>query len=122
MDAAFACTVHFADLAPLPFGRHQRSDDEKRVLRTEVVGFVGSLIQPGAYTKDTWRESRTVVLPDMQGLGLGPRLSDAVASLFFQQVKRHTRLVRRRRRRRAHLEARRQVARACKAHKPAVGT
>jgi GNAT superfamily N-acetyltransferase len=89
------------------------------VLRTEVVGFVGSLIQPGAYTKDTWRESRTVVLPDMQGLGLGPRLSDAVASLFFQQVKRHTRLVRRRRRRRAHLQTRWHSARACKAHKPA---
>ena len=48
--------------------------------------FVGSLIQPGKYTKDTWRESRTVVLPDLQGLGVGPRMSDAVARLFFQQV------------------------------------
>ena len=113
------------------------SVDETRVLKHELVGIVGSLIQPGAYTKvvnlyfyiyiytcicvylyiciyvyvhvnmcvcvcvcvcvcararvclcvqDTWREHRTVVLPDLQGLGVGPRMSDAVASLFFQQV------------------------------------
>ena len=47
---------------------HQRSHDKTRVLRKEVVGFIASLIQPGKYTKDTWREHRTVVLPDMQGL------------------------------------------------------
>jgi hypothetical protein len=30
---------------------------------------IGSCV--GAHTKDTWRETRTVVLPDMQGLGVG---------------------------------------------------
>ena len=35
----------------------QRSFDNSRVIRTELVGFVGSLIQPGAHTKDMRREA-----------------------------------------------------------------
>lgn len=32
--------------------------------------------------KNMWREARCVVMPDYQGLGIGGRLSDAVASLY----------------------------------------
>ena len=82
-------SVHVSARCTL-FAWQKRSYDDARVLGHEVVGFVGSLIQPGKYTQDTWRESRTVVLPDLQGLGLGPRLSDAVARLFFLQGYRYT--------------------------------
>jgi hypothetical protein len=82
-------SVHVSARCTL-FAWQQRSYDDARVLRHELVGFVGSLVQPGKYTQDTWRESRTVVLPDLQGLGLGPRMSDAVARLFFLQGYRYT--------------------------------
>ena len=82
-------SVHVSARCSL-FVWEQRSFDAQRVLKHELVGFVGSLIQPGKFTKDTWRESRTVVLPDLQGLGLGPRMSDAVARLFFLQGYRYT--------------------------------
>lgn len=32
--------------------------------------------------RSTWREHRTVVLPDFQGVGIGNRLSETVASMF----------------------------------------
>jgi GNAT superfamily N-acetyltransferase len=35
--------------------------------------------------KNAWRESRTVVLPDFQGLGIGVRVSDAVGEIFKSQ-------------------------------------
>lgn len=48
------------------------------------VGFASALAFPNGNFRDAWREHRTVVLPDYQGLGIGPRLSDAVADLFVQ--------------------------------------
>ena len=45
------------------------------------VGMVAVIHYPhpkGMY----WREHRTVVLPDFQGVGIGNRLSDFVASMF----------------------------------------
>ena len=45
-----------------------------------------------------WRESRLVIMPDCQGLGLGPAISDAVAKFFI--VERGGRFSRRRRARR----------------------
>jgi GNAT superfamily N-acetyltransferase len=53
------------------------------------VGFVSALAYPSGTTKNAWREHRTVVLPDYQGLGIGVRISDAVASLFIQNGKRY---------------------------------
>lgn len=47
-----------------------------------VVGFAAALAFPSAHIQNAWREHRTVVLPDYQGLGLGTRLSDAVAEMF----------------------------------------
>lgn len=46
------------------------------------IGFSSALAFPNGAIKNAWREHRTVILPDYQGLGIGPRLSDAVASMF----------------------------------------
>lgn len=53
------------------------------------VGFSSALAFPNGNFKNAWREHRTVVLPDYQGLGLGTRISDAVAQLFFDQGSRY---------------------------------
>ena len=55
------------------------------------VGFSAVLPQPGVKEKGKsyeesrtmWRESRLVIMPDCQGLGLGPAISDAVAKFFI---------------------------------------
>jgi ABC-type lipoprotein export system ATPase subunit len=47
------------------------------------VGFVSALAFPNGAMKNAWREHRTVVIPDYQGLGIGPKISDAVASMFI---------------------------------------
>lgn len=46
------------------------------------IGFSSALAFPNGNFKNGWREHRTVILPDYQGLGLGPKLSDAVARMF----------------------------------------
>lgn len=48
------------------------------------VGFSAVLPFPNGNFKNAWREHRTVILPDFQGLGIGVRLSDAVASCFVE--------------------------------------
>jgi GNAT superfamily N-acetyltransferase len=46
-----------------------------------AVGFASIIAFPnGAFSK-AWREHRTVVLPDYQGLGIGVRISDAVGAM-----------------------------------------
>eukprot|EP00928_Gymnodinium_smaydae_P056679 TRINITY_DN40011_c0_g1_i1.p1 TRINITY_DN40011_c0_g1~~TRINITY_DN40011_c0_g1_i1.p1 ORF type:complete len:864 (+),score=122.17 TRINITY_DN40011_c0_g1_i1:150-2594(+) len=56
------------------------------ILRDEcgrAVAFHGISLMVGAsFTNTTMRESRLVVLPDSQGFGLGPRLSNCVGSLL----------------------------------------
>jgi GNAT superfamily N-acetyltransferase len=47
------------------------------------VGFVSALAFPNQHLKNAWREHRTVVLPDFQGLGIGVAISDAVAEIFL---------------------------------------
>jgi len=56
-----------------------------------VVGFSSSISLPGKipplYDGDTrkkFRECRTVVLPDFQGLGIGTRLSDKIADIHIE--------------------------------------
>ncbi len=56
---------------------------------TSIVGFVSCLPFPSGSLKRAWREHRTVVLPDFQGLGIGPRISDAVAELHLLERKRY---------------------------------
>ena len=56
------------------------------------VGFVGSLILPGRIpplyegdTRQKYRESRLVVLPDFQGMGIGTYLSEAIGEYFLNK-------------------------------------
>lgn len=42
----------------------------------DLVAFTSALAMPSGTMTDAWREHRTVVLPDYQGLGLGAVLSD----------------------------------------------
>lgn len=53
-----------------------------------LVGFSSSMSMPCS-VKNAWREHRTVVLPDFQGMGIGPRLSDAVAQIHINEGKRY---------------------------------
>lgn len=43
-----------------------------------AIGFTAILAFPRANLTNGWREHRTVVLPEFQGLGIGVRISDAV--------------------------------------------
>ena len=54
-----------------------------------LIGFSSSLPLPSGTVKNAYREHRTVILPDYQGLGVGPRLSDAIAQLHIDEGKRY---------------------------------
>lgn len=47
-----------------------------------IVGFASAITFPSGTIKNAWRGHRTVVLPEFQGLGLGVRISDAVARIL----------------------------------------
>jgi GNAT superfamily N-acetyltransferase len=55
----------------------------------EVVGFVATRPLPSGTMKKAYIACRTVVLPDFQGLGIGPRISDAVAQMHIKEGKRY---------------------------------
>lgn len=57
--------------------------DQTPVVFTSVLAFPHPLI------KKAFREHRTVVLPDFQGMGIGPRFSDAIASLYTSTGRRY---------------------------------
>lgn len=58
--------------------------------REEVpVGFVSAISFPSGTIKKAWREHRTVVLPDFQGLGIGPKISDIIAQIYVENGKRY---------------------------------
>ena len=54
-----------------------------------LIGFASSLPFPHAVVKKGYREHRTVILPEYQGLGLGVRLSDHIAALHVAEGKRY---------------------------------
>jgi GNAT superfamily N-acetyltransferase len=56
---------------------------------SKTVGFASSISYPSGTVKNAFREHRTVVLPDFQGLGIGVRLSDAVAQMHIDEGKRY---------------------------------
>lgn len=51
----------------------------------QVVCFSASMTMPSGTLKNAWRESRTVVLPDFQGMGIGVRFSDAIGEIHLEQ-------------------------------------
>ena len=55
----------------------------------DQVAFAAVLALPHPQIKNAFREHRTVVLPEYQGLGIGVAFSDAIASLYLQQGKRY---------------------------------
>ena len=62
------------------------------VWNDRIIGFSSVMSLPGwtppLYEGDKrlkWREARTVVLPDFQGLGIGVRLSDAIADMMIEK-------------------------------------
>ncbi len=63
------CFLGFLDQAPAVF--------------TAVLAF------PHPTIKKAFREHRTVVLPDFQGMGIGPRFSDAIARLYVENGRRY---------------------------------
>ena len=50
-----------------------------------LVGFASAIAYPSGTVKNAWREHRTVVLPEFQGMGIGARISDAVGEIFISQ-------------------------------------
>lgn len=46
------------------------------------IGFNAVLPMPSGTVQNAYRMSRTVILPDFQGLGIGARISDYIASLY----------------------------------------
>lgn len=54
-----------------------------------MFGFVAVLPFPNGNLRDAFREHRTVVLPDFQGMGLGVRLSDYVADHYVTTGRRY---------------------------------
>jgi GNAT superfamily N-acetyltransferase len=72
---------HYLNDGPLhPFARCYIASWDDR-----PVGFVASIPFPNGHLKKAWRGHRTVILPDFQGLGIGVRLSDAVADIHVRQ-------------------------------------
>lgn len=59
------------------------------VINETVVGFSAALPFPNGNLRNAWREHRTVVLPDFQGLGIGMRLSDWVGQWMVDHDRRY---------------------------------
>lgn len=78
-------------------GHHYLSADLNKAARVYLATIEGQpaamtaiLPFPHAKVKDVWKEHRTVVLPDFQGIGLGNRLSEHVGDILATQGKRYT--------------------------------
>lgn len=53
-----------------------------RVAR-RAVGFCSIVAMPSGTLRGAWRGHRTVVLPDFQGMGIGPSISEAVGEIII---------------------------------------
>ena len=58
------------------------------LLNDKPVGFNAVLPLPSGTIQNAYRMSRTVILPDFQGLGLGGEISDYIAKLYVKDGKR----------------------------------
>lgn len=54
-----------------------------------IVAFGSAMTMPNGSLNSAWREHRTVVLPDYQGMGLGVRFSDAIGQIHLEQGHRY---------------------------------
>lgn len=59
------------------------------VINGQPAGFVGSISYPSGTVRHAFRESRLVVKPDFQGMGLGTKLSEFVARAYKKEGKRY---------------------------------
>lgn len=80
-----------AEAWPLFRAHHYMSADLNKAARCwlaswqgRVVGFSSILAFPRAGLTNGWREHRTVVLPEFQGLGIGVRLSDTIGRCVLE--------------------------------------
>jgi GNAT superfamily N-acetyltransferase len=55
----------------------------------QLVGFNSAITAPNGNYKNAYRGHRLVIHPDFQGLGFGPRLSEAVAQHYLDNGKRY---------------------------------
>jgi GNAT superfamily N-acetyltransferase len=55
----------------------------------QIIAFTACITYPSGTVKNSWRESRTVIIPDYQGMGIGTRFSDAIAQIFVDEGKRY---------------------------------
>lgn len=53
-----------------------------------LVAFESIMAMPSGQVSDAWREHRLVVLPDYQGLGIGPAVSEFVGDMLARRGKR----------------------------------
>ncbi len=51
-----------------------------------MVGFTSVLAMPGYY-ENAWREHRTVILPDYQGMGIGALVGDMLGEMHARDGK-----------------------------------
>lgn len=52
-------------------------------LNGEPACFTAAIYQPHDVVKNIWREHRTVVLPDFQGIGVGNHMADSIADFYI---------------------------------------
>lgn len=65
---------------------HRAAQVYLATIEDQPVAITAILPQPGV-RKNVWREHRTVVLPDYQGIGIGNRLSEHVGEILLSQNK-----------------------------------
>lgn len=51
----------------------------------KIVAFGSSMTMPCGTITGAWREHRTVILPDFQGMGMGVRFSDAIGEIHLAE-------------------------------------
>lgn len=78
-------------------GHHYLSADLNKAAKVYLATIEGQPVAmtailpfPHPHVKNVWKEHRTVVLPDFQGIGLGNRLSEHVGELLLSIGKRYT--------------------------------
>lgn len=80
---------YFAKHHYLTDNLHKGATSFLAVVEGNPVGFVASLRMPHPTILNAWRETRLVILPDYQGLGIGPKLSNWLAEYYVSSGKRY---------------------------------